>query len=916
MNQEFLRMQKLAGVKPAQEDHDDIVNILTEAYLYTHYYSKGILKENINKVVLEGIIDRIKKKFSDLSSKAKQATKKVVDAVKTTGFNPAEIIGDLSKINKKDLGGTKILDTIRAIQTLNLAKKLQEAEGDNKAQEFTDINQLKDLKPGDIFVWKGETDPNAKWNGEDITINAAKSQYGLKSNTRYIVQPAEDWEGGRGPQISSTNEVEYLAKTGGFGPKLMRFFRYIGNKLGGKQALGILTALITLSGVAGATFGDEGEYGSASLAQKTNPTALDKDAGEITQAADALASNDNEIDQEIPTSGTPYNTEIDDSEVVRGLDDNNVDTQGLEVTDNTATTQTYETGEGKLDEAGVEKSSNELAEKTIDDLNDQLKANKGKNLTKISLKIKYGAAVSHNQGDDSNVANGGGDLLDQRLDSSEKVAKLAAQKVQDAVEKTYGSDIDVSITYEKIDNHSSIDDQKIQTAEDFIATQSSFQSSESDIDTSEKEGEPIKLLYFQFLAEPDNLGPSSPDKKNKEQSKKEEPKPTNNKVTVTPPPPVSTDSEMERDVKAIANLNRQSQIAFLLAKTNPGEDQDNPGLNLFKALGLSTSTNITDGELNSIADQGIYKGKEVSMEAEDLAKVIRASRKNPNAIINAYAKLTGTKAKETRARASITQKGVTGKSASAPIKEGFSNLAQLLAEATIDTLLSGIQALPTQQAAFLAKLVNIMYVGTGGGSVLDPESNEDENFKVEYDKIQSPLASKEKGERYVYLDKKQDQIKNQPDIDRVDKIISNNTPLMTVIKRINTQDELASLLTALFIYRDKNGEDLFPQGKQFKDDPSKVRSALFGLNYRLNEEDINELPFDVKDFISRLEKTTGLLQALNRVNNLEEFHQLILRVILPKVNPSLLKDKAKLKAAIAKAANASKQFADKGKYTV
>jgi hypothetical protein len=266
---------------------------LTEVYLYNHYYSKGILKENINNLVIESIIDSIKKKFSNLSSKAKQATKKVVDAVKTTGFNPAEIIGDLSKINKKDLGGTKILDTIRAIQTLNLAKKLQEVEGDNKAQEFTDVNQLKDLKPGDIFIWKGETDPNAKWNNELITINAAKDQYGLKPNTRYIVQPAEDWEGGRGPQISSTNEVEYLATSNSFGPKLMKFFRFIGNKLGGKQALGILTALITLTGVAGATFGDDGEYGSASLAQKSNPNALDKDAEEMFEVVHAVLPNDN-----------------------------------------------------------------------------------------------------------------------------------------------------------------------------------------------------------------------------------------------------------------------------------------------------------------------------------------------------------------------------------------------------------------------------------------------------------------------------------------------------------------------------------------------------------------------------------------------------------------------------------------------
>jgi hypothetical protein len=395
-------------------------------------------------------------------------------------------------------------------------------------------------------------------------------------------------------------------------------------------------------------------------------------------------------------------------------------------------------------------------------------------------------------------------------------------------------------------------------------------------------------------------------------AKEKEPKPEDKEQDkgsdlTPPPPPVSTDSEMERDVKAIANLNRNSQIALLLSRTSPS-------LSLFKELKLDSTRNITDGELNSIADQGTYKGEQTSKKATQLAKIIRTSRKSPNTIIKAYAKLTGAGAKETRARAAIAQKGVTGKSASAPIREGFSNFSQLLLEAAIDTILNNIPSPSTQQAAFLAKLVNMMYVGTEGGDVLDPESSEDKNFKVEYDKIQSPLASKEKGERYVYLDKKQDQTKTQPDIERVDNIISNNTPLMTVIKRINTQDELASLLTAFFIYKDKNGKDLFPQGEPFDKDPNKVRSAMFGLNYRLKEAE--EIPFDVKDFMSRLEKTTGLLQAINRINNLEEFHQLILRVILPKVNPSLLKDKAKLRSAIAKAANASKQFASKGKYTI
>jgi len=903
MNQEFLRMQKLAGIKPAQEDYNEVINILTEAYLYTHYYSKGILKENINEINLKGVANKIKDKFSKLPLKAKQSTKKVVDAIKSTGFNPVEIIGDASKIKGEDI--KKALDSIRATRTLNLAKKLQEAEGDNTAPEFTNINQLKDLKPGNSFIWKGEEDLEAKWNSQKIEVNPAQNKFGLIPNTEYIVQPPSvimlGPDGKEEPvevpaQIWAKKEVEYNAKAKG-GSKTMDFFRFIANKIGLKKAFAILGIASIAGGAAAPTLslfndlGLQGFYNIGALASEDDQGVLDI----VNKATEDLTNNvdgegDNEIDKQLPTSGKSYNTEIDDSEVVRGLDDNNVDTQGLEVTDNTATTQTYVTGEGTLDDVSINDAADELAEKTIEDLNIQLDDAEGENLTKISLKIKYGAAVSHNQGADSNVSNDGGDLLDQRLDSSEKVAKLAAQKVQDVIAKTYGDDINVDISFEKVDNHNSIDDQKIQTAEDFLETQSSFQSSESDIETSTKEGEPIKLLYYQFLAEPDKLGPTPLGIKKGEQGKKPsekpsekpsgEPKSTIDKIVVTPLPS-STDSEMERDVKAISNLNRQSQIAFLLAKTNPGENQEKPGLNLFKALGLNTSTNITAGELNSIADQGIYKGKEVSMEAEDLAKAIRRLVKSKPTIINAYAKLTGVKTKEKAARGSITQKGVTGKSASAPIRESFSNLTQLLSEAAddinINNLLKSVGSLSTQQEAYLAKLVNVMYVGDQGGDVLDSESSEDKNFKAEYDKIKSPLASREKGEKYVFLDKKQDQIKPQSDADRLGSEISKNKIVTTDLTRINTQDEVRDLIVQLVGLLSPN----------LVQDKSNLKTIMFGVRNRLKEGTSTDVSKVVQDIV----RNPTIVNRFKNINSVEEAIQVILREILPFLNKSLLTKK-------------------------
>ena len=900
MNQEFLRMQKLAGIKPAQEDYNEVINILTEVHLYTHYYSKGILKENINEINLKGIASKIKDKFSKLPLKAKQSTKKVVDAIKSTGFNPVEVIGDASKIKREDI--KKALDSIRATQTLNLAKKLQEAEGDSTTPEFTDISQLKDLKPGNSFIWKGKENLGAKWNGQKIEVNSAQNKFGLIPNTEYIVQPPSiimlGPDGEEEPvevpaQIWAKKEVEYLAKSEG-GSKIMKFFRFVGKKLGGEKALGILGAVSALGGAIGqglsflADTDLQAFYDTGAVASRDTQGVVDV----ADQAAKDLIDNidgegDNEINKPLPTSGKVYNGEIDDSEVIRSLDANNVDTQGLEVTDNTATTQTYATGEGTLNDAGINDAADELAEKTIEDLNIQLDDAEGENLTKISLKIKYGAAVSHNQGADSNVSNDGGDLLDQRLESSEKVAKLAAQKVQDVITKTYGDNINIDISFEKVDNHNSIDDQKIQTAEDFLETQSSFQSSESNIETSTKEGEPITLLYYQFLAEPDKLGSTPLGIKKGEQGKKPdekpsgEPKSTSSKIVPTPPPSTPTNSEAERDIKAIANLNRQSQIAFLLAKTSPGENQENPGLNLFKALGLNTSTNITAGELNSIADQGIYKEKEVSMEAEDLAKAIRRLVKSKPTIINAYAKLTGVKTKEKAARASITQKGVKGKSASAPIKEGFSNLTQLLSEAAddinINNLLKSIGSLSTQQAAYLAKLVNVMYVGDQGGDVLDSESSEDKNFKVEYDKIQSPLASREKGEKYVFLDKKQDQVKPQSDADRLGSEVGKNKIVTTDLIRINTQDEVRDLIVQLVSLLNPN----------LVQDKSNLKTIMFGVRNRLKEAVSNDVSRVVKDIL----RNPTIVNRFKNINSVEEAVQAILREILPFLNPVMFTKK-------------------------
>ncbi len=924
MNKEFLRMQQLAGVKPAQDNYNEIIGILTEVYLYNHYYSKGILKEEINEINLKSIANKIKDKFSKLPAKAQQVTKKIVDSIKSTGFNPTEILGDLTKVNKKNVD--QFFQTLRATQTLNLANKLQEAEEGN-VQEFTDFNQLKNLKPGDKFVWKGKANSKVKWNGADIVIDAGKKQFGLKPNMEYIVQPPVDYKLG-GPEskgipeyiwtapaeIWANKEVDYIVKQGekNFGNKIMKFFRFVGNKLGGKKAMAFLTSALTITnaaaGTANALFGTDvipvyGPSGALANPDDTGVQDFPIQPGQDNNQTDGGGGT--EIDQNIPTSGTPYNTEIDDAEVVRGLDQNGVDTQGLEVTDNTATTQTYETGEGTLDDAGIEKSANELAEKTIDDLNDQLEANKGENLTKITLKIKFGAAVSHNQGDDSNVANNGGDLLDQRLESSEKVAKLAAQKVQDAVKQTYGNDINVDISFAEVDTHDGIDNQKVQNAQDFLETQSSFQSSETDIDTSEKEGEPIKLVYSQFVVDPDKLGFNASEKNKAKGTTPTDDKTKNKKSTTdttsTAAPVTQTPAQTKQDVSTLNKFNRNSQIGLVLARISDKS-------NIWRQLGDNKVSNLTDTILNGIIN-GTYKNSQgeitTSEEAKKIARLIINIRKSPDTLLKKISKSLDVDL-QPRAKAIATKPGATTRAQTQTVTEF--KLINILNEAMVDDVFQELgitdDIIQASKVRLLA-LLGSMYAAEGDNtlSILDSSKLSDAEKK----QLQGLGFISQPGGNYVFLgkgqtksqffDKLQDKNKTQPDVDRINKTITSRSSIKSLLNRIDTVAEFRDLVLAIF---NQNSEFLDPE---YKKDKNKTKSVFFNLRNRIQEEEAKDVSATVKAILN----DTTLKAQLQRINTVEEAIQLILRNIIPYLNDKLLKgdggERKALKNAIVQAAN-------------
>ena len=67
---------------------------------------------------------------------------------------------------------------------------------------------------------------------------------------------------------------------------------------------------------------------------------------------------------------------------------------------------------------------------------------------------------------------------------------------------------------------------------------------------------------------------------------------------------------------------------------------------------------------------------------------------------------------------------------------------------------------------------------------------------------------------------------------------------------------------------------------------------------------------DVKNTYVRVGQSSTLRNALSKINNSEEFAQFILRAVFPYVDKNLHSDRSKLRQAITKAANSTKEYAD------
>jgi hypothetical protein len=140
------------------------------------------------------------------------------------------------------------------------------------------------------------------------------------------------------------------------------------------------------------------------------------------------------------------------------------------------------------------------------------------------------------------------------------------------------------------------------------------------------------------------------------------------------------------------------------------------------------------------------------------------------------------------------------------------------------------------------------------------------------------------------------------DVKSVDQVVKNNSQLKTALGKIDTEQELAQLLTAVVNYVNKD----------FNKNPSNVKSAYndtinsvpkyyssVKANYTIKEEEIT----DVTNVTNIISKYPDLERKLQNINNREELKGIIFNDILANINVKLSQDQNRIVRAIRIAQN-------------
>jgi hypothetical protein len=351
----------------------------------------------------------------------------------------------------------------------------------------------------------------------------------------------------------------------------------------------------------------------------------------------------------------------------------------------------------------------------------------------------------------------------------------------------------------------------------------------------------------------------------------------------------TSEDDIKNKVYAASKLNRNGQIATVLAIINSK-------LNIATALGQKTITSYPDSFLSGTEG-----------EAKTIANLIINIRKNPDSLLKKVSSALDIKL-EPRARAIATKPAANTQAQRQAIKEDQIKLFSLLQEALVDQVLSDDDIRKNKK--LILSLLGTMYASAGNNqlSVVPKDTAEQEE-------LVGLGFSPQPGGNYVFLqpgqtkatataaseyDTLQSKNKTQPDVANVGKSLQSRTTYKSLLKRIDTTNEFSELVLNIFNQVDPN----------FANEKNKVKSTLFSLRNRIK---LKEEEKDVTSIVSAILKDGTFSNLLKKINTNEEAIQLILRDIIPYLNPSLNKgdNLYKLKNAIIGAANTySKQQAN------
>jgi len=331
----------------------------------------------------------------------------------------------------------------------------------------------------------------------------------------------------------------------------------------------------------------------------------------------------------------------------------------------------------------------------------------------------------------------------------------------------------------------------------------------------------------------------------------------------------------------LGKLNRNGQIATVLSVINPK-------LNIAAALNQKDIASYTDPFLSGTEG-----------EAKTIANLILNIRKNPDSLLKKVSKALDIKL-EPRAKAIATRPSANTQAQRQAIKEDQIKLFHLLQEALVDQVLSDDDIRKNKK--LILALLGTMYASAGNTelSIVPKDAAEKEE-------LVGLGFSPQPGGNYVFLkpgqtkatvttageyDTLQSKNKTQPDVANIDKNLKTKSNYKSLLRRIDTVNEFTELILNVFKQTDPN----------FADDKNKVKSTFFNLRNRIK---LKEEEKDVTSVVSTILKDTTFSTLLKKISTTEEAIQLILRNIIPYLNPSLNKgdNLFKLKNAIIGAAN-------------